>query len=106
MWWNYAIPNSRLNEFESWTETIGGVPTTVYDYRVYASFWGVPNGAKFTEGTTVKDWIQQGWAKEKVLLNETGVYGLRKYSYDATSMMPSGTTFAHTDYNWRLDPSG
>jgi hypothetical protein len=102
MWWNYAIPKFRLNEFESWTENIGGVPTTVYDYRVYASFWGVPNGANFTEGSTVKNWIQQGWDKEKILLTETGVFGLRKYSYDATSMMPSGTTFAHTDYNWRL----
>ena len=102
MWWNYAIPKFRLNEFESWTETIAGAPTTVYDYRVYASFWGVPNGANFTENTTVKNWIQQGWANEKILTTETGVFGLRKQSYDATSQMPTGTTFAHTDYNWRV----
>lgn len=102
MWWNYAIPKFRLNEFESWTETIGGVPTTVYDYRVYGTFWGVPNGANFTSGSTVKNWQQQGWANERVILSEVGVFGLRKQSYDATSQMPTGTTFAHTDYNWRL----
>ena len=102
MWWNWAVPKFRLNEFESWTETIGGNPTTVYDYRVYETFWGVPNGANFTSSGVLKDWIAQGWAQEKVILNETGVYGIRKYSYDNTNQVPTGTTFAHTDINWRL----
>jgi hypothetical protein len=102
MYWNFAIPKFRLNEYEYWTETIDGVLTTVYDYRVYETFWGVPNGANFTDGTTVKNWIQQGWANEKIISAETGVFGLRKYSYDATNQIPAGTNQGHTDVNLRL----
>ena len=48
--WNFAVPTYKLDDFERWTETIGGVPTTVYDYRVYATFLGVPNGSKSHTG--------------------------------------------------------
>lgn len=82
MWWNFAIPHFKLNDFESWTENIGGKDSTVYDYRVYATFWGVPGGANFTDQYgVVKDWKAQGWASESVI-GQTGVFGMRKYSVD------------------------
>jgi len=101
MSWNYAIPKFRLNEYERWTETVAGVSTTVYDYRAYATFWGVENGANFTNGSNVLNWIQQGWAKEKIISSETGVFGFRKQCYDATSELPGGLT-NHSDINYRL----
>jgi len=67
--WNVAVPTYKLDEFERWTETINGQATTVYDYRVYASFWGVPNGANVIRNVTglpanrAVDWIDQGWYK-------------------------------------------
>lgn len=59
--WNFAVPTYKLDDFERWTETIAGQPTTVYDYRVYATFLGVPNGINVTLGTRQVDWIDQGW---------------------------------------------
>jgi tetratricopeptide (TPR) repeat protein len=59
--WNFAVPTYKLDDFERWTEIIDGQSTTVYDYRVYATFLGVPNGINLTlKGRTV-DWIDQGW---------------------------------------------
>lgn len=101
MWWNWAVPKFRLNEFENWTETIAGVPTTVYDYRVYETFWGAPNGANFTENGVLKTWITQGWSVETVI-SQVGVYGIRKNSYDNTNQVPTGTSQTHSDINWRL----
>ena len=101
MWWNWAVPKFRLNEFENWTETIAGVPTTVYDYRVYETFWGVPNGANFTENGVLKTWITQGWSVETVI-SQVGLYGIRKNSYDNTNQVPTGTSQTHSDINWRL----
>jgi tetratricopeptide (TPR) repeat protein len=60
--WNFAVPTYKLDDFERWTETISGQPTTVYDYRVYATFLGVPNGINLTLGTRTVNWIEQGWA--------------------------------------------
>jgi hypothetical protein len=101
MWWNWAVPNFRLNEFESWTETISGAPTTVYDYRVYETFWGVPNGATFTYNGAVKDWVAQGWANETVA-GLKGVYSIRKNAYDNNNMIPAGGSFTNSDINIRL----
>lgn len=63
--WNFAVPTYKLDDFESWTETIDGKPTKVYDYRVYASFLGVPNGINLTLGTRTVNWIEQGWFKKE-----------------------------------------
>jgi hypothetical protein len=102
MWWNFAVPNFKLNEFEHWTENIGGVPTTVYDYRVYSTFWGVPNGANFTDQHgVVKDWQAQGWADETVI-GIPGVYGIRKYAVDKASDGPAGLDPLWSDNNIRL----
>lgn len=106
MYWNFAIPSFRLNEFENWTETIGGTSTTVYDYRAYQTFWGVPNGANFTDNGTVKDWKAQGWSSENVsesgLSSIKGVYGMRKLSYDNTSEVPTGVDPGTSDINVRV----
>jgi tetratricopeptide (TPR) repeat protein len=59
--WNFAVPTYKLDDFEKWTETINGQPTTVYDYRVYATFLGVPNGINLTLGSRTVNWIEQGW---------------------------------------------
>lgn len=59
--WNFAVPTYKLDDYERWTETIGGVPTTVYDYRAYATLLGLPNGGNLTLGTRVVNWIEQGW---------------------------------------------
>lgn len=102
MWWNFAIPRFKLNEYESWTETIEGVPTTVYDYRAYGTFWGVPNGAHFTDQFGVeKDYLAQGWHLESVI-GQTGVYGLRKYALDKASEAPAGLDPLWSDNNVRL----
>jgi hypothetical protein len=102
MWWNFAVPHFKLDDFESWTEDIAGVPTTVYDYRVYSTFWGVPNGANFTDqyGVT-KDWQQQGWADETVI-GIPGVYGIRKYAVDKASDGPTGLDPLWSDNNIRI----
>jgi len=102
MWWNFAVPNFKLNDFESWTENISGTPTTVYDYRVYDTFWGVPNGANFTDQNGVtKDWQQQGWADETVI-GQQGVYGIRKYALDRAADAPAGLDPLWSDNNIRL----
>lgn len=102
MWWNFAVPHIKLDEYERWTETIGGVPTTVYDYRAYGTFWGVPNGAKFTDQFGVeKDYIAQGWAQESVI-GQQGVFGMRKYSLDKASEAPTGLDPLWSDNNVRL----
>jgi tetratricopeptide (TPR) repeat protein len=102
MWWNFAVPHIKLDEYEYWTEDIDGTPTTVYDYRVYGTFWGVPNGAKFTDQYGVeKDWIAQGWADETVI-GQQGVFGIRKYSLDAASEAPAGLDPLWSDNNVRL----
>jgi starch-binding outer membrane protein, SusD/RagB family len=101
MWWNFAVPNFKLNEFENWTETIAGAPTTVYDYRVYETFWGVPNGADFTYKGDVRDWQKQGWDKE-ILLGSNGVYGIRKYAIDNTTEEPTGAGATWSDVNIRI----
>lgn len=102
MWWNFAVPNYKLDEFESWTENIAGVPTTVYDYRAYETFWGVPNGANFTDQNGVeKDWQEQGWADETVV-GLDGVYGIRKYALDKASDAPAGLDPLWSDNNIRL----
>jgi tetratricopeptide (TPR) repeat protein len=62
--WNFAVPTYKLDDFERWTETISGQPTTVYDYRVYATFLGVPNSINLTLGTRTVNWIEQGWFKK------------------------------------------
>jgi len=59
--WNFAVPTYKLDDYERWTETIGGVPTTVYDYRAYATLLGLPNGGNLTIGTRTVNWIEQGW---------------------------------------------
>ena len=101
MWWNFAVPKFKLDEFEYWTENIAGTPTTVYDYRVYATFWGVPNGANFTYKGDVRDWQQQGWANE-TLLGVNGVYGMRKYAIDNTTEEPAGAGATWSDDNIRI----
>jgi tetratricopeptide (TPR) repeat protein len=102
MWWNFAVPHFKLDEFENWTENIAGVPTTVYDYRVYSTFWGVPNGANFTDqhGAT-KDWQAQGWADETVI-GVTGVYGIRKYAVDRANEGPADVDPLWSDNNIRI----
>lgn len=105
MWWNWAVANfslngyngNEINGFEKWTEGA----TTVYDYRVYETFWGVPNGANFTENGVLKTWITQGWSVETVV-GLTGVYSIRKNAYDNTNQVPAGTSQTHSDVNWRL----
>jgi tetratricopeptide (TPR) repeat protein len=102
MWWNFAVPHIKLDEYENWTEDISGVPTTVYDYRVYGTFWGVPNGANFTDQFGVeKDWIAQGWADETVI-GQPGVYGIRKNALDKASDAPAGLDPLWSDCNVRL----
>jgi starch-binding outer membrane protein, SusD/RagB family len=102
MWWNFAVPRFRLDEYEYWNEDIGGVPTRVYDYRVYGTFWGVPNGAHFTDQNGVeKDYLAQGWATETVI-GQTGAYGVRKYALDKASEAPTGLDPLWSDNNVRL----
>jgi len=102
MWWNFAVPHIKLDEYESWTEDISGTPTTVYDYRVYGTFWGVPNGANFTDQFGVeKDWIEQGWADETVI-GQLGVYGIRKNALDNAADSPAGLDPLWSDCNVRL----
>lgn len=101
MWWNFAVPNFKLNEFEYWTENNGGNIDTVYDYRVYETFWGVPNGANFTENGVTKDWKQQGWADETVV-GINGVYGIRKYALDNSADAPPGLDPLWSDMNLRI----
>lgn len=97
-WWNFAIPTFKLNEFESWQETIDGKATTVYDYRAYQTFWGVENGANYTNGANkVLNWIDQKWATESVGGGK-GALGMRKLAVDSDAEMPSrGTIFAETN---------
>jgi len=99
MWWNFAVPTFKLNDFESWTETINGAPTTVYDYRVYETFWGVPNGAKFTYKGDVRDWVAQKW-DEETIIGLKGALGIRKYAYDNTDNR--GFDPAWNDVNLRM----
>lgn len=102
MWWNFAIPTFKLDDYERWTETIGGVPTTVYDYRAYGTFWGVENGAHFTDQNGVeKDYLAQGWHLESII-GQTGVYGLRKYALDNAAEAPAGLDPLWSDNNVRL----
>jgi len=116
--WNFAVPTYKLDDFESWTETIDGQATTVYDYRVYATLLGVPNGIDLTlKGRTV-DWIDQGWywvdgvdytgrktgnganflndAGERIAtmyviggLNSYGSFGIRKRSHESDVGLPN-----------------
>jgi hypothetical protein len=87
-WWNFAIPTFKLNEFETWEEEIDGQTTTVYDYRAYQTFWGVPNGAKYTQGNgTVLEYNQQGWNDEAV--GGPGALGMRKLAYDSDAEFTS-----------------
>lgn len=97
MWWNWAVPNFKLNEFEYWTEG----SDTVYDYRVYETFWGVPNGANFTCDGVVKDWKAQGWADETVV-GIKGVYSIRKYALDNSADAPPGLDPLWSDMNLRI----
>jgi hypothetical protein len=101
MWWNFAVPNFKLNEFEYWTENNGGNIDTVYDYRVYETFWGVPNGANFTFNGDEKDWQEQGWADETVV-GIKGVYGIRKYALDNSADAPPGLDPLWSDMNLRI----
>jgi len=108
MWWNFAVPVFKLtdgdanhNGFESWTETINGTPTTVYDYRAYETFWGVPNGANFTYKEVTKDWKVQGWDQINIV-GQAGCYGIRKYGYDSTSKTDMGFDAAWQDVNLRI----
>jgi tetratricopeptide (TPR) repeat protein len=103
MWWNFAIPHFKLDDFERWTETIDGKDSTVYDYRAYATFWGIPGGANFTDQYGVeKDWIAQGWAEESVI-GQQGVFGMRKYSVDNVLVdCPPGLDPLWSDDNLRL----
>ena len=96
MWFNFAVPTYNLDEFETWTEG----SNTVYDYRAYASLWGVPEGAILTYYGDEKDWKEQGWrldvyeGEENVEVvggtNKNGVtsigsYGIRKRSLENTA---------------------
>lgn len=102
MWWNFAVPKFKLNEFERWSENIDADPdSTVYDYRTYATFWGVPGGANFTENGVVKDWKAQGWHNE-ALIGTTGAYGIRKYALDNNAEAPVGLDPLWSDNNIRL----
>ncbi len=128
--WNFAVPTYKLDDFESWTETIDGQATTVYDYRVYATFLGVPNGINLTlKGRTV-DWIDQGWywvdgvdytgrkngngkdflnaAGEKIAtmyniggLNSYGSFGIRKRANESDVNLPNNNATT-TVINLRL----
>ena len=98
-WWNFAVPVFKLDEFESWEETINGASTKVYDYRVYETFWGVPNGANFTEGGVTRDWIAQKWDEEKIAGD--GAYGIRKMAIDNDADQPSRGPLV-SEVNWRL----
>jgi tetratricopeptide (TPR) repeat protein len=128
--WNFAVPTYKLDDFESWTETIDGQATTVYDYRVYATFLGVPNGINLTlKGRTV-DWIDQGWywvdgvdytgrktgnnkdflngAGEKIAtmaiiggLNSYGSFGIRKRAHESDVNLPNNNATT-TVINLRL----
>jgi hypothetical protein len=64
MAWNFAVPTYKLDDYERWTETINGQPTTVYDYRAYATLLGLPNGANLKLGNRTVNWIEQGWFKK------------------------------------------
>lgn len=102
MWWNFAVPRFRLDEYEYWNEDIGGVPTRVYDYRAYGTFWGIPNGAHFTDQNGVeKDYLAQGWHVETII-GQTGAYGIRKYALDKASEAPAGLDPLWSDNNVRL----
>ncbi|HOP58671.1 MAG TPA: RagB/SusD family nutrient uptake outer membrane protein [Bacteroidales bacterium] len=110
MWWNFAVPDFKLDGlgdtetpcqyFENWTETIGGEETTVYDYRTYQTFWGVPNGANFTFAGTELDWQEQGWDVETVVGLE-GVFGIRKNSLDNSAEAPAGAGPLWSEVNLR-----
>jgi hypothetical protein len=102
IWFNFAAPGFKLNEFERWPENIGADPdSTVYDYRAYATLWGVPGGANFTEAGTVKDWYAQGWHNESVI-GVAGAHGLRKYALDNTADAPAGLDPLWSDNNVRI----
>lgn len=101
MWWNFAVPTFKLDDYEYWTETIDGTDTRVYDYRVYGTFWGVPNGAHFTERGVEKDYLDQGWADETVI-GQPGAFGIRKYSLDNSADAPAGLDPLWSDNNVRL----
>lgn len=110
MWWNFAVPDFKLDGlgdtetpgqyFEKWTETINSTATTVYDYRAYQTFWGVPNGATFTFNGTVMDWQQQGWDDESVV-GLQGVFGIRKGSLDNSAEAPAGAGPLWSEVNIR-----
>ncbi|MDR2911626.1 MAG: RagB/SusD family nutrient uptake outer membrane protein [Bacteroidales bacterium] len=104
-WWNFAIPKFKLDEFETWTEEIDGKTTTVYDYRAYQTFWGVPNGANFTASPRnggFKDWVQQLWHTESAGSSGiAGALGMRKYAVDSDAEFPSRGTIT-SEVNIRL----
>jgi hypothetical protein len=102
IWFNFAVPGFKLNEFERWPENIGADPdSTVYDYRAYATLWGVPGGANFTAAGTVKNWYAQGWHNESVI-GVAGAYGIRKYALDNTADAPTGLDPLWSDNNVRI----
>ncbi|HEX2920520.1 MAG TPA: RagB/SusD family nutrient uptake outer membrane protein [Bacteroidales bacterium] len=102
MWWNFAAPKYKLEGFENWTENINGAPTTVYDYRAYETFWGIPNGANFTDQNGVtRNWIEQDWQNESVV-GQLGVLGIRKYALDKASDAPAGLDPLWSDNNIRI----
>jgi tetratricopeptide (TPR) repeat protein len=127
--WNFAVPTYKLDDFESWTETIAGQPTKVYDYRVYSTFLGVPNGSNLTLGTRTVNWIEQGWATPEWYaangINTTGLktgngkdfsaatfyiiggldsygsFGIRKRALESNQNMPNNNATTIV-YNLRL----
>ena len=128
--WNFAVPTYKLDDFERWTETIGGVPTTVYDYRAYATLLGLPNGGTLTLGTRTVNWIEQGWYKVAGVdytplktgnganftnasgtiiatfyviggLDSYGSFGIRKRAHESDASLPNNDATA-TVFPWRL----
>ncbi len=84
-WWNFAFPPFQIDKYEYWTE--GG--NRVYDYRLYATMWGVPNGASYYEDRRSTPrylaWNQQTWEEKDIVPDYEGSYGLRKYARDVDS---------------------
>ena len=84
-WWNFAFPPFQIDKYEYWTEG----ENRVYDYRLYATMWGVPNGASYhLDRAAAPRWVpwnEQTWEEKSIVPDYQGSYGLRKYCRDVDS---------------------
>lgn len=89
-WWNFSIRQDRAEGGRTNANEESGERKELWtfekdadgkfiDNRVYATFWGVKNGAAYTCLGTVKTWNQQTWSPNPV---EGYCYGARKYDRD------------------------